>query len=273
MPTNPTYATATTDWLDPTKAQGLMGAPVTPTAIQPTNYNATAVAVDPTKATVAGQLKGIIDAGSPLMTTAATRAKQAANAAGLMNSSMAVQAGEQAVIQTALPIAQQDASTYFNAATTNAAAENAANQFNSAAEMDVGKANTAAGLQAQQFNAQQQNAITSQKIDLQAKAEQFNASQSNDMTKLNLDMTNKQELAAIEANYKNLMQANASSSEIYKQAVKNITDIMTNSSLGQTAKDTAVQNQIAMLRKGLEISGAVASLDLGQYLDFSGVPA
>ena len=67
--------------------------------------------LDP-NATVAGQMKKIMDSGSPLLQRAKTNAAKAANNRGLLNSSMAVQAGEEAALSTALPIAQQDASTY-----------------------------------------------------------------------------------------------------------------------------------------------------------------
>lgn len=46
--------------------------------------------------------------GSPLITQAQTRAKKAANRRGLLNSTMAVQAGEEAALGVALPIASQE---------------------------------------------------------------------------------------------------------------------------------------------------------------------
>jgi hypothetical protein len=67
------------------------------------------------------------------------------------------------------------------------------------------------------------------------------------------------------------MQGNQSASEIYKQAIKNITDVMASTSMAQTAKDTAVTNQIAMLKKGMEITGAMSNLNLAQYLDFTDI--
>lgn len=67
---------------------------------------------DPQKATVQGQLGGILKKDSPLMDRARTSAQQWANQRGLLNSSMAAQAGEAAQIDAATPIAQQDAQTY-----------------------------------------------------------------------------------------------------------------------------------------------------------------
>ncbi len=67
--------------------------------------------LDP-NATVAGQMQNIMASGNPLLQRAKTNAAKVANKRGLLNSSMAVQAGEEAALSAALPIAQQDASTY-----------------------------------------------------------------------------------------------------------------------------------------------------------------
>lgn len=77
--------------------------------------------------TVQGQFNKITKQGSPLMDMARTSANQQMNARGLINSSMAVGESDKAAYAAALPIAQADAATNFNAAQTNAGA---ANQMN-----------------------------------------------------------------------------------------------------------------------------------------------
>ena len=62
--------------------------------------------------TVAGQMEGLLGKESPLMTMSRTKAAETANMRGMLSSTMAVQAGEAAAIQSALPIAQQDAQIY-----------------------------------------------------------------------------------------------------------------------------------------------------------------
>lgn len=64
---------------------------------------------DPTK--VSTQLAEITKQGSPLMQQAKTDALKLANRRGLINSSMAVGASQDAALRTALPIASQDASS------------------------------------------------------------------------------------------------------------------------------------------------------------------
>lgn len=87
--------------------------------------------------TVAKQIEQIIAADSPLMQQARMRALQAANQRGLLNSSMAVSAGESALYDAAMPIAQQDAATYADAARFNADATNTFSRDNNAFVRDA----------------------------------------------------------------------------------------------------------------------------------------
>jgi len=90
--------------------------------------------------TVAGQMNNILSSNSPLLQRAKTRAAQAANSRGLLNSSMGVQAGEEAVLTTAMPMAQQAAAAYNQQGLVNQNAQNqfatAANKYSTDAAMD-----------------------------------------------------------------------------------------------------------------------------------------
>ena len=244
-----------TDWMNQpiTPATGIMGAPIVPPIGTPpvattlptapaaqlgtpgtigagtvsapsassASYNPSMVQAEP-KSTVSGQISDIIKQDSPLMQTARTGAMQYANARGLMNSSIGAQAGEQAVINAALPIAQQDAQTNFTAAGTNAAATNVASQFGAASQADTSRFNAAQGLSASTSNAQiatqvatqnVQNALQSGIIN-QAQANEmakFNATQSNAMSQFNagsqLDMAKANISAALQAGVINREQA------------------------------------------------------------------
>lgn len=85
--------------------------PATPAAPTPT-YRGAEHYFDPDKGTVRGQMEGLLDPSSPLMLKAQTEALQGMNSRGLQNSSMAIGAGQSAMIDAALPIASQDAQTY-----------------------------------------------------------------------------------------------------------------------------------------------------------------
>ena len=66
--------------------------------------------------TVAYQLDQILQSNNPIIQRARTAGLQFANQRGLLNSSIAAQASQQAAIDAALPIAQQDARTFAEAA-------------------------------------------------------------------------------------------------------------------------------------------------------------
>ncbi len=90
--------------------------------------------------TVQGQLGDILKNGNPLLEGAKARAQQQANSRGLQNSSMATQAGEEAVVNAALPIAQQDAGTYQKQALTNQDISNQFLSMDKGAKLDLEKA-------------------------------------------------------------------------------------------------------------------------------------
>lgn len=72
--------------------------------------------VDPATQTVQGQLQNLLSKDNPIMAQARTRALQAQNANGTLNSSMAAEAGESAVIGKGIEIATPDARMYGDAA-------------------------------------------------------------------------------------------------------------------------------------------------------------
>lgn len=82
--------------------------------------------VDGASETVAGNMKSMLDEGSPYIQAARERAKGQANARGLLNSTMAASAGEAAAIDAAMPIAQADAGIYGKASDYNTALTNQA---------------------------------------------------------------------------------------------------------------------------------------------------
>lgn len=219
--------------------------------------------------TVQGQIKDIIAEGSPLMQQAETRALQGANKRGLMNSSIAVGAGQAALYDAAAPIAAADAATFARAG-----------EFDAGAKQQVNLANQGSTNTADQFNAASTNQVNSQNsqlatnvalnnASLNADLAKFNASQSNELLKLGMDAQTKTELANIEASYKTLMQSSASASDLYKQMVQNAATIMQSKDMDAFTKAKAMQNQIAFLNSGLGVIGSISNLNLDQLLTFN----
>lgn len=212
---------------------------VTPPTAQAATYTAGQRTVDAGNETVAGQMQGLIQENAPLMQMARTSANQQMNSRGLLNSSMAVTASDQAAYQAALPIAQADASVYDTNAKQNLAYQNEALKTNTTGINDMSGRNLSANIEAM---------------------------------KTNMDAATKTQLATIEADYKTTMQNSATASEMYKQTVKNISDIQANKDMSLTAKQAAVDNQYYLLKQGFEIAGAIGNMNLGSLLDFSEAP-
>lgn len=107
--------------------------------------------------TVQGQLNKITATDSPLMKQAERRARDEVAPRGLLNSSLAVGHAQEAVIASALPIAQQDATTYFGAKTKSVDAENAALNFGANADNQASIVNAQLLNDASKFNAGAKN--------------------------------------------------------------------------------------------------------------------
>lgn len=134
--------------------------------------------VDPATQTVQGQLQGILNSNSPLMRMAQTRADQQMNRRGLMNSSMAVQAGQAALYDAATPIATSDAQMYGRAAETN----------------------TTQGNETNRFNAGQTNSWNNADIDRRASGAQFAADLGERARQANLQAGTQRDIADLQAN-------------------------------------------------------------------------
>jgi len=87
-------------------------APSGPVTVAGTEIGATTGSVTPDML-VESRMANLLKSGNPYIDQAVARARQTANARGMANSTLAGQAGEEAAISAALPIAQQDAGTYF----------------------------------------------------------------------------------------------------------------------------------------------------------------
>lgn len=292
IPGDPGYTAPVTGLVNTAPAQAT---PSTPTAVPFT--------VAP-EATVASNVKGIIDADSPLMQQAATRAAGQMNARGLLNSSQAVGAGQAALYDAALPIAQADAATRARAAEQTSLAKNTAeiqranietstSQFNAKSandltvidkQVEAQKSISAADnvardkiakLQADTSLTVAQKQIASAEIMAQRDNETKTAMQSfqlnADLQKINADGTIRLGLAQTEASYKVLMQTSAGAADLYKQSLANFAAIVSNPDIADKA---GVLNQgVQQLNDALKLIGDVSNMDLGTYLTFGFDPA
>lgn len=230
-------------------------------------YYASQVKIDPAQQTVEGRIAGLTDPNSQINARAIAQAKQDATKRGLVNSSIAGSAAQAAVLDKALPVAQQDASMYSNAAMSNASAENTAAQFNANAVNQFSLQDKASASQlALQNNANANQQTLQDKSNASAAA----IAQLNSNTQLalgNLDAKTKTDLQNIVSKNSQLLQANTSAANAVSQLMASIAQVQSNDKLDATAKQTAVNNLIAIMNESLstfnDISGA--GLDITKY--------
>lgn len=279
--------------------------PLTPPVERATAQQATATGwdIDPTTQTVAGQVQGLIQRGSPLMELSKTQAEQQMSARGLQNSSLGITAGQNAVYQAALPIAAQDASTYGRAAEFTAGAQNTASNLNAQLGTNVnlenaGASNTAANLAAQLTSAQKlqqmQNDTSLSVADKQAATQKYINDQNTETQRLlaseenalkvamqNTDVASRaalqtsannsaKELANIQADYQTLIRSDASASQAIADAAHARQAIMTHPTMTPDARISAFNMINNQLKAALNLHGSINGVDLTPLLDTFG---
>jgi hypothetical protein len=206
--------------------------------------------------TVQGQVKNIIADNSPLMQQAETRSLQQMNGRGLINSSMAVGAGQSALYDAAMPMASADASTNARAAETNNAQRFDLAKMDKSQGFDLAKMDKTQGFDIDKMNKSfdQQTAQLTQKFGY-------------DSALMKLQSDSARETANIQAKYRDLTQASSSAASLMNNASDHIHQIMMNENLDATAKQSAIDAYNGNLNKALMLTGSFAGdVDLSNML-------
>jgi len=178
--------------------------------------------------TVQQQAYDVINRDSPLMQQARGRAMQAMNERGLINSSLGIQAGQDAVMDRALQIAQPDAATFARSG---------------------------------EFNAGQQNAWNLAQQELGMKGDQFNQELAFKREAMMLDADLKRELMDKETKYKSLLEGDAAFNKQYAMYVDSLYQIDKDPNLSAEAKQAAKFQQARMLEDYATLRGLNLNLD------------
>lgn len=233
---------ATTDAKD-----GATNQTMTTTAAAPAGgYTPEKVELGPND-TVEGRTANIVKSDSPLNTLARTSADQASNRRGIINSTMGVQAGEMAVLNSAKDIATADAQL---------------------------------GLSAKQGNQNAQNQMLSQKLTGDQNIQQIEK-QGKVNSELNYENfiyenniqqlrgTQAKELSEIETQANKLAQTSNSVGLISSQVNASIGEILANQEFTPETKQQLIDMQITAYRNQLAVLGGMNNLNLTALLDFS----
>lgn len=251
---------------------GLITTPATPapyttnpsTAKESTSvgYNPVGFSVNKNQ-TVAGQVDNITAQDSPLMQQARTRANQAMVARGLLSSSAAVGAGESAVIGAALPIAQQDASTYNAAHTNTQNATNAALNFGAQATNTASGQNAQLGTSVSMANAEAANKALQDSFQAKSNYGLATLDANVKVALSNLDTQTKVTLTQMENQNRQLLQTSQGAAAMFNQVATSIANIRGNPNI--TNKESAIADQLNSLNEAFRLQGDIAGLDLSGY--------
>lgn len=155
----------------------------------PPTHTFTPRAVDPNELSQ-NQLDSILRGTSPLMQRARAEGTMLANRRGLLNSSIAAGAAQNAMIDKAQPFALQDASTVHDVLTRNEEMQDQAGRFNVQNKMDMQKLNLAQQFDLQKLGADYGLRNAQLQIQNDIAKEQTALSQGNELQKSYVSQTN-----------------------------------------------------------------------------------
>lgn len=263
----PTFAPATNPTVAPQVDLGTPTAPVTAATYNPEKYTATNAQATEWKVDspqlVEDRIKGIVGENGVLMQQAETIGKQSAAKTGLLNSSMAVGAAQGAVLDKALPIAQQDANTMAAAGQFNAGAKNEMSRFNAGAANEAGQFNAATGNEAKQFNTEATNKTNQFNANLNEQGRQYDTGKLFEANMAAFDADNKIRLTEIDAQYRATIEGNKDAASLYNTYQQSINQIL-NSDMPD--KQAALDLAFDSMRQGMGMYSDVDSLGLDAIL-------
>lgn len=228
------------------------------------------------EATVQHQVGKIVDKGGPMMERAKQMGMFSAGRRGLSNSSIAVGAAQGAMVDRALPIASQDAAHHQQQNLTNQGEANATERFNAQnrTSVDVGNAdrqtqtsqfNAQMNTQNSQFNASSENRFREMEAGFNYDSLSREQQQEYDMAMQELKGQQSVDLMNIEANYKQVLQTNASAAQMMQSYMDSISQVLSTKGLSKTHVSNALDTFKKSLTSGLDVLSTISGMDLSKY--------
>lgn len=234
-------------------------------------YNATTKPFDESKS-AAGRVAAITSQDGPLMQLAETRARQEANRSGLLNSSMAVGAGQAAVIGAATPLATTDAQLSQQMDVSGMQATNDAARANAQIRAEAAGQGVKLSESARQFG-----------INEQGTNDRFGQDQGNRLliqareaasrqTIAQMGDANKLAAIGLENTWRKDLNANENLSKAWGTMMEGVNQIQTNKDLDGATKTQLVQQRLDQFAAFAAWSKTVSGVDVGDLLTFNTAP-
>jgi len=231
------------------------------------------------------ELARILEQGGPLMSRAEAEGIRQANQRGLQNTSMAAGMVQGAMVDRALPMAQQNAAQGFQRTLANtqnrqqsgifnAEQRNEAERLSAQMRSALEQQDSAAYNQANQQLAALQRNAEAQQADIEFSAEQQRATEQQAYNTQIIDRTsqlNQQflqnmgaaDIANIQGTYNQLIQMNATAGNVMTGYMTSMGQIMDDPDMTPSQVSTALRSQQTMLEASLRMIGEINNMDIG----------
>ena len=235
-----------------------------------TTFNPAANYVDEAKSTVAGQLTSLLDQNSAYVNQARQQATEQASGRGLLNSTIAANQGQRAAIQSALPIAQQDAQTWANAQSAQQQAEYGQETIKTEAIVSGALVEQKAAIQQKQtelnnaFQARMQGMDAQNKVWAADFQNQFNQGMQQ------LEQAHQQQMLSMELDSNAataLQEQSAMIMQNYQVSVENMLQDPDFLDMGDTAVNNALKQMQNLAYNSIGLVGATRDIDMTNWLD------
>jgi hypothetical protein len=224
------------------------------------SYTPERVTMDPSD-TVENRVANIISADSPLMQMNETRSLQRMNARGLRDSTMAIEAGQRAVIDAATPIATQDAATSAQMKIANQQAYNTAEQQRVDGLQNILEIVTSAEQQLRS-----EGSLLDQKASIERSLQA--ADQAFQINLQSLQGAQQLELDRVRTQNEGILQGNNLAAQVYSNAMIAMAEVLAQPDLDEAAKQSQVTKITQMLDNGLALIANSAKIDFSELLSF-----
>lgn len=226
--------------------------------------------VDEAKSTVAGQLTSLLDQNSAYVQQARQQATEQASGRGLLNSTIAANQGQRAAIQSALPIAQQDAQTWANAQGARQQAEYGQETIKSEAIVSGALVEQKAAIQQKQTEIN--NAFQARMQGMESQNQVWAADFQNQFNKgmQELEQAHQQQMLTMELNQNQaaaVAEHSASIMQNYQVSVENMMQDPDFLGMGKEAVNNAINQLQNLAANSIGFIGASQGVNMDVWLD------
>lgn len=218
--------------------------------------------------TSADRVTDIISKDSDLMQLAGTRGKQFAASRGLLNSSLAAESAQNAVIEKATPLAMQDAQTSATIKLANQGATNTSNQFNAGEKNSAAKVIEAGNQQIRAIDkeAGAEKELIGERARSEGSLRLLSAEIEKNAQILRGDQA--KELADIEGRWQTLAATNQAAGLAMQNHSVALSEILKNENIPAEQKQTLVDQQMELMRVQLDAIGKMGGVNVSGLVNF-----